>query len=61
MNSIKDRTYLTMKDSAGVNKLYSSHVLMGNWTDPLPLSGVANLDGNQGYPYMCVDGTTFYY
>ena len=61
MNSIKDRTYLTMKDSAGVNKLYSSHVLMGNWTDPLPLSGVANLDGNQGYPFMCVDGTTFYY
>lgn len=56
----QDRRYLTLRNG-GQTDLYQTYKLMGEWTQPQPLSPMLNTAHNEDFPFVAADGITIYF
>lgn len=61
MNELEDKAYFSVADHTGQLKLHKSEKIGNTWEQGKPLDGVANLPGDQDFPFMMTDGVTLYY
>lgn len=60
-NELADCIYYACPDSSGDLKICSSELIMQKWSEPTPLPGLAEIEGNQNYPFVMQDGVTLYF
>lgn len=61
VNQFGDKLLLAYPDSDGVKRIASSFKLGDGWTEPKPLSGMTDVEGDQCFPYLLADGVTLYF
>ena len=60
-NQLADIILYSTTDTTGVSKLCASSLIAGEWTAPTLLPGLCESEGQQGYPYVMLDGLTLYF
>ena len=60
-NELADCIYYACPDSSGDFKICSSELILQKWSEPAPLPGLAEIEGDQRYPFVMQDGVTLYF
>ncbi|MCI6119146.1 MAG: hypothetical protein MR717_07660 [Prevotella sp.] len=63
VNEMGDKAYFVKKDARGMESIYTSDRLDGQWSAPQPVQGLASLGDSASFncPFMLADGTTLYF
>ncbi len=61
VNELGDKAYFAVVGDSGQLKLNLSERIGDSWGTSRPLDGIAELPGDQDFPFMMTDGVTLYY
>ena len=63
VNEMGNKAYFVKKDARGLERIYSSDRLDGQWSAPQPVEGLSSLGDSVKFscPFMLADGTTLYF
>lgn len=61
VNEMGNKAYLSLPDDSLKQRLFTSDLLGGEWTQPQALQGLSEGLAETSYPFMMADGTTLYF
>jgi hypothetical protein len=61
VNEMGNKAYFSQPDDSLHQQLFTSDLLGGEWSRPQPLKGISEGIAEAAYPFMLVDGLTFYF